>query len=993
MLTLGAASAEDSPLEKSATKTELDFFESKIRPVLVKECYQCHSAEAAAKKKLKGGLFLDTRDGTRKGGETGPSVVPGNVEESLLIEALKYESIEMPPSGKLSEEVIADFVKWVRIGAPDPRTETTVAIQRNEIDIEAGRKLWSFQPLRRPDLPVVADEDWGHTPIDRFIRARQEAAGVTPNDVASALTLVRRTTFDLTGLPPTPEEVDQFLQAADSNHQAAYEALVDRLLASEHYGERWARHWLDLVRFAESYGYAFDRDRPHAYHYRDFVIRALNADMPYDEFVRLQIAGDLLPGAQAETKDDVEAAIQTNAATGYLVFGPFTTQQTMKERERSRYEQLDDMVHTLGTSMLGLTLGCSRCHSHKYDPLPMWDYYRLASCFADVGFSNTGIHNFPKRFKERKAKYDAVHGPLVTSRTSFEKEHLEGRFEAWHGTRADLPAPPQPQVWYHIGPFAAEGDNPTFEAAFSQQFPPEKGVDLAKRYQDGKLKWREKKRWNDGRVHRRLGGANVADYLFRVIESSVAQEVDLSLGNGDAIKLWLNGVEILAKNVRRRAAANQERVRLTLREGRNELLAKIVHAHEPAGFYFKTSSERPPQDVAELLDGEREKWNEEQKKRVLDWYKAQDEVWINLNAAVEAYETQEPKPDQTLVYAAKFQGTSYQFGDDTFKVYHLRRGNPDNKAEEASPGFLQVLIRAEPDGSRWLSNTAEAQETEDKPPRVALAEWLTDVDHGAGHLLARVIVNRLWHHHFGRGIVSTCNDFGTRGERPTHPELLEWLATELRENGWRLKPIHRLIVTSAVYMQATESTGGGTENDPGNLLWWRRPARRLEAESIRDALLSVCGVLDQRMYGAGSLDQKAGRRSVYLTVKRSQLIPLLQLFDAPDAMQGIGSRQESTVAPQALALLNSPRIRELATKFTTRIRGDNPKTDAPLAQSIDRAYRIALSRPASAEEVAAMESFIQAQKESRAGEEDADELAFRDFCHLVLCMNEFIYVD
>jgi hypothetical protein len=301
----------------------------------------------------------------------------------------------------------------------------------------------------------------------------------------------------------------------------------------------------------------------------------------------------------------------------------------------------------------------------------------------------------------------------------------------------------------------------------------------------------------------------------------------------------------------------------------------------------------------------------------------------------------------------------------------------------------------------WFTSTKRSQDSPAKPPRIALADWITDAKSGAGHLLARVIVNRLWHHHFGRGIVSTCSDFGTRGEKPTHPELLDWLALELIRGGWQLKPIHRLMVTSATYMQANKITKHAVEVDLENLLWWRRPPRRLEAEVIRDALLEVSDTLDRSMYGEGTLDPKAPRRSIYLTVKRSQLIPMMQLFDAPDAIQGIGFRQESTVAPQALAMLNSPMVREVAARFATKAR---PDATASLAESIDRVYQIALGRSPDTEELAAMETFIHLQRESRGGgvlplrppqgdDEKAAELAFLDFCHLVLCMNEFIYVN
>jgi hypothetical protein len=374
----------------------LDFFEAKIRPMLVTHCYECHSVGAAAKKNLKGALLLDSRDGSRKGGESGPAVVPGKPDESLLISALTHDSFKMPPKGKLPDELIAHFIKWIEMGAPDPRDGIAV-VAASEVDLEAGRKHWAFQPLTQPSPPEVKDVNWGRTPADRFILARLEAAGVTPNGTGDSRTLIRRAYFDLIGLPPEPEAVAKFVVEFEHDPTVAYGRLIDELLASEHYGERWARHWLDITRFAESNGYAFDGDRPNAWHYRDFVIQALNSDMPYDEFVRLQIAGDLLTNINVQTTEEAKIAVNTTAATGFLVAGPYTTQQTQKERERSRYEQLDDIVSTLGTSLLGLTVGCSRCHSHKFDPLPQFDYYRLTSCFADVGFSDTGRKRFARR--------------------------------------------------------------------------------------------------------------------------------------------------------------------------------------------------------------------------------------------------------------------------------------------------------------------------------------------------------------------------------------------------------------------------------------------------------------------------------------------------------------------------------------------------------------------------------------------------------------------
>ncbi|MDA1050989.1 MAG: PSD1 and planctomycete cytochrome C domain-containing protein [Planctomycetota bacterium] len=967
----------------------LDFFEAKIRPMLVTHCYECHSAGAVGKKNLKGGLLLDSRDASRTGGESGSAVVPGKPDESLLISALKQESFKMPPKGKLPDELIAHFVKWIEMGAPDPRDGVTVAAS-SEIDLEAGRKHWAFQPLAQPPPPEVKDSGWARTPVDQFVRARQEAAEVTPNAIADASTLIRRAYFDLIGLPPQPEDVESFVSEVEKDPDGAYGRLIDELLNSEHYGERWARHWLDVTRFAESNGYAFDGDRPNAWHYRDFVIRALNSDMPYDQFVRLQIAGDLLTNLDVQTTDEAQAAVNTIAATGLLVAGTYTTQQTQKERERSRYEQLDDIVSTLGTSLLGLTVGCSRCHSHKFDPLSQFDYYRMASCFAEVGFADTGINMQPEAFRDAKNAYDAALAPLAAARTKFEQEQFSGRFDQWIASRteesATSPASAKLEAWHHVGPFAAGN----FDAAFDQVFPPELDTELSQSFEDGKLKWTEQPEWKDGEAHNdKLTGTNGANYLFRVVEGEQPQVMSLSLGSDDGIKLWVNGREVLSKKVGRDvAAADQETVVIQLAAGRNELLMKIVNSGGATGFYFAASAAATPADVTAILALPVDKRDEPQKQKLVDWYKGYDLDWLRLNQLVARQETQNPKPDLTNVFAARVRGTTYQFGDDTFKVYHLRRGNADNKEDEAAPGFLQVLMRTDQLEMQWLADPEAADKT--RPGRIGLADWLTDVDRGGGHLLARVIVNRLWHHHFGRGIVATPSDFGTRGEKPSHPDLLDWLASELIRGGWKLKPIHKLIMTSAVYMQAGDVTESGRQHDPENLLLWRRNSRRLEAEIIRDSLLAVSGTLDRTMFGKGTLDQSSTRRSMYFTVKRSELIPILQLFDAPDTMQAIATREESTVAPQALALLNSPIIRDLATKFAVQVR---PNAETSIEQAIDRAYQVALSRPATDAERAAMTEFIQRQKESRAADADAESLAVRDFCHLILCMNEFVYID
>jgi len=406
---------------------EVAFFEQKIRPVLLSACYECHSAEAKAKGKLKGGLFLDTRAALLTGGDEGPALVPGKPDDSLLIKALRWarEDLHMPPKKKLPPEVIADFEKWIAMGAPDPRTGE-VAKARREISIPQGRDYWAFRPLKPVPMPTVKNATWAKTPVDRFILAQQEKAGVTPSRPIGREQLLRRVTFDLTGLPPKPEEVAAF--AADTSPQALA-SVVNAALAKSAYGERWGRHWLDIVRFAESGGYEFDGFRPGAYHYRDWVIRALNDGMPYDQFIRWQLAGDKL------RPDSVEGA----SATGFLVAGPYPGQITAKTIERIRYDQLDDMVSTIGSGFLGLTLGCVRCHEHKYDPIPQADYYGIAAALARTVHGELKIDRQHEETQRKLAAHKLAGEPLLAALKRFESDEFPARFAKFLATEAASP--------------------------------------------------------------------------------------------------------------------------------------------------------------------------------------------------------------------------------------------------------------------------------------------------------------------------------------------------------------------------------------------------------------------------------------------------------------------------------------------------------------------------------------------------------------------------
>jgi mono/diheme cytochrome c family protein len=811
------------------------FFEQHVRPLLVEHCYQCHSQQA---KKVRGGLLLDSKAGWKKGGDNGPALVPGDPEKSLLIKAIRYgEELQMPPKGKLPDQQIDLLVEWVKMGAPDPREGVTTPTARKPIDLEQGRKYWAFQPLHSVSPPLVRNEAWCRTPIDRFILAKLEEKGLTANPSVDRRKLIRRASFDLTGLPPTPGEIDAFLNDPSPD---AYAKMIDRLLASPHYGERWARHWLDVARFAESHGYEQDYDRPNAYHYRDFVIKAFNQDLPYDTFVKWQIAGD-----------EFEAGnLLALTATGFLAAGTHATQITANQAEKERYDELDDMARTIGTTMLGLTIGCARCHDHKFDPVPTNDYYRLISTFSTTVRSDYEFNLDPEGYKRAKAVFDKTHAPLVAALEKFEREELPKRFEQWLKAR-------------------------TLQAHKGQPVP------------------------------------------------------------------------------------------------------------------------KPVSDLLTKLDADPKiKLTDEQQSVVLKWYRTQDPEWRKLNDSVQANAKKAPKPNSIKmlissegVPAVRLHTQGLDFYDP---VYFLKRGDPNQKDVAAKQGFLQVLMRSPQQEKQWQVTPPAGCRTSYR--RRSLANWITDVEQGAGHLLARVIVNRIWQHHLGRGIVATPSDFGKQGERPTHPELLDWLAAELIRNGWHLKPIHKLILTSAAYMQSGDTDEKRAQIDRENTLFWRHPAQRLEAEVIRDAMLAVSGTLDAKMYGPGTLDPNHTRRSLYFFVKRSRLVPMMTLFDAPDSLQDIADRPTTTIAPQALLMMNSAIIRRYAMNFARRIK---PTIAASLPDAVRDGYRLALGRSPNPSELADCLAFVQQQIESYQadGKPDATDLALGDFCQTLMSLNEFIYID
>ena len=1020
-----------SPEHAAKMKKGLDLFRKSVRPILTGRCLNCHGGES-----VESELDLRTRASLLRGGAEGQVLVSGKPMESRLYRlAAHLDEPFMPEDGaKLSNIALKQLAEWIELGAPydKPLQVTTdedpLAWTKRKID-DSRRDFWSLLPLSDAPPPAI-DDAWVQTPIDRFILAALRQQGLQPNEPADKHRLIRRAYFDLIGLPPSADEIEQFVSDSDPR---AYERLIDRLLDSQHYGERWGRHWLDVARFAESHGFEQDYDRPHAYHYRDFVIRALNDDLPYDQFVRWQLAGD-------EFSPENPLAMM---ATGFLGAGVFPTQLTEKEFESARYDALDDMVATTGTAFLGLTVGCARCHDHKFDPIPASDYYRMLSSFTTAVRSNIQLDLQPEATAKAIAAWEQDHEPLAAELRQFEKEQLPARFEKW---LASAPAQPvEPAAWSVLdlteyrskggatltdqadGSLLATGTNPDFDAYTLVAQTHLQGITSVRLEA---LKHKSMAKGGPGRA----GNGNIGLGTFTLTVEPLAGEAEpttVTLTNPratfqqNASNLALAGsldgnpktgwavdpqfgkdhaaVFDLAKPI---GFDGGSKLMFTLdftvnnkhNIGRPRLSISTDAAPVPI------DGKQQPQQLREvfaLLAGGVEKLNDSQRSALQSWHRTQDEDWRKLNTVVADHLAKKPQAALTevMVVSEGLKPIPHHADGRGFKHFYpqtefLKRGDVNQKQGVAEPGFLQVLMRSEDgnpaDPNRWQKPPPDGWRTSYR--RRALAEWLTDSEHGAGELLARVIVNRVWQHHLGTGIVSTPNDFGFQGQRPTHPELLDWLARELIAGGWKLKALHKRIMLSAVYRQSAEYDEAAAKVDPQNQWLWRRTPRRLEAEIIRDSMLAASGRLDRKMFGPGTLDAGMKRRSIYFMIKRSKLIPMMQVFDAPEPLVGVGNRPSTTIAPQALMFMNNAQVRGSAAGLAARLR---EAREASEPQAIRLGYLLALARDASAEEIAEAAEFVRQQTVSYQEEQhdNAAELALTDFAQVLLSLNEFVYID
>jgi cytochrome c553 len=877
------------------TQAGVEFFEKKIRPVLTESCYGCHSAQA---KKPQGGLRLDSRDAMLKGGASGQAaVVPGDPDRSLLIRAIRYTDakLQMPYAGKLPDHVIKDFEEWVRVGAPDPRTAAPAAAANwSPYDFNEAKRFWSFRPVRDRQPPRVKSAAWARTPVDNFILAKLEEKSLKPAADADRLTLLRRATFDLTGLPPTPREVDEFLSDKSPN---AFEKVVDRLLAGPAYGEKWGRHWLDLVRYADTAGDNSDFPVPSAYKYRDYVIKSFNEDKPYDRFIKEQIAGDILAGHRGlrvdgklpdEEEDEVEipgaakmspqeaekAKHEKIIATGYLALS-----RRFGSRNREFNLTIDDTIDNVGKAFLGLSTSCARCHDHKFDPIPQQDYYALYGIFNSSRYAFPGQEIYP-----RPADFVAL---------APDKE--AERFYKYQRELSEI------------------DDRIEFLKV-------ERGVAARNK----KLKEAQAKQAAQG------GETGAPDAKIKNNETGTAAKND-------------------AKDAAKDAAKNDA----------------DEHARRPA-------------------DYDRDSNNSAQAQKSTRLPEEVDAEMVRVRARLAELHERPVRVEKAFAVVEGFAQNA--------RVH--RKGDPKNLGDEVPRGFLTIL------GGQKLPAGYKGS------GRELLADWIADEQNP---LTARVMVNRIWQYHFGKGLVKTPNDFGARGEKPTHPELLDYLAARFIEGGWSVKKMHRLLMLSHTYQLSSADDALSAGVDVANTWLWRFNKRRLAAEEIRDAMLAVSGALDRTPGGEHPFPPEKdwrfsqhkpfvaayehNRRSVYLMQQRIRPHPQLSIFDGADTNAATAERTPSTTPLQALFMMNSPFVHEQADHFAVRV----GMAYADDAKRIDYAYRLAFGRAPSPTEIRKGLEYLRNLRPAltaiKVEAEAQTRAALASYLRVLLSSSEFVFVD
>ncbi|MCA9179392.1 MAG: PSD1 domain-containing protein [Planctomycetales bacterium] len=1026
------------PIATGADTTAIEAFENTVRPVLLKRCVECHGP-----RKAESGLRVDSREALLRGGDSGPAISPQALATSLLLKAVRHDGeLKMPPAGRLPRHELAAIEQWIADGAPWPKiSASSVASSvdnpagpslRSGPITEADREFWSLQPIADPPPPTLESVTSGNE-IDRFVLRKLRESGLTPAPAADRRVWLRRATFDLTGLPPTPAELDAFLRDTSA---LARDKAINRLLQSPAYGERWGRHWLDVVRYADTAGETADYPTPLSYKYRNWVIDAFNADMPYDEFVRQQIAGDLLArelldaGANQGANQRQYGDMLT--ATGFIAI----SRRFGFDVENYHHLTIQDTIDVIGQSMLGLTLGCARCHDHKYDPVNREDYYAWYGIFQSTRYSFPGS-------EEKKRPYDLVPGvppvEMTARQQSFDRElaavqreleevtgdlksvgeslqQLAGAadfcgFE--HGV--DGQTPPQPYGSLGTARVAAAAQSP-----FANVFPRgERGLSFPSNTDNNAF----------GRTLAKSFSAEDTRLLYYNIDFRNTAVPDGARrcyrfyvghgpGNSGAVELAANGAALLAKDGQQylpvatipQGVWHNLQVTLDLRaktyagvltsaESTTRFEGKAFTAgwdgvidYTFVDMYGPGDGATPGHEIDNLcLDTKpflaaQQSMAEDSKgaaqhRQLVEQLRQRAALQSRadgLTKSRDALQAAGPLPPEQFVYGAVEQ-------DKPVDAHIHLRGEITRLGDEVPRRNLQVL-------------GGELVPAESGSGRLQLAEWIT---HENNPLFARVMVNRIWQHHFGRGLVGTENDFGRRGQIPTHPELLDWLASRFRESGYSVKAMHRLIMNSDAYGRSTEFNQHAAERDPDARLLWRFNRRRLSAEEIRDAMLAVADTLDTAQGGAHPFPPVSSwgftqhnpyygvyatnRRSVYLMQQRLKRHPFLGLFNGADTNVSTAHREHSTVPTQALFLMNSDFVHNQSEAFAHRLL----RTANSAPQRVEHAYSLALGRAPTSDELNASLDFV-AKYAAASG---SDHAAWSALARTLLTRNEFLFVD
>jgi len=905
-----------------SSSSDLEFFEKKVRPLLVTHCYECHSG-----KERKGGLLLDSADGWKAGGDSGAVIVAGEPDASQVVSAVRYdnEDLQMPPSGKLSPADIQTLEQWVAQGAVDPRVGAADGVQTAiaGMSIDEGRKFWSFVPVEPVAIPLPSTPDWVRQPIDAFVLSKLEASGLHPAPKADKRTLIRRATFDLTGLPPTLAEVEAFL--ADDSPDA-YEKLIDQLLASPDYGVRWGRHWLDVARYADSNGLDENLAFGNAWRYRDYVVDAFNNDKPFDRFLKEQLAGDLLP----------DASLESRIATGFLVLGAKVLAEP--DREKLDMDTIDEQLDSTGKAFLGLTFGCCRCHDHKFDPIKQSDYYSLAAIFKSTRTfteTNTGAiqhwNEYSFATDEEKAALKDVDADIAAKKAAANKF----KTEATNQLRRDVRA----KAAVYLA--TAAGLDPDTSLTELQTLTESLGL------------------------HPRVLHHCLSHLKFHSDDPMFAKWRELAItGNHDGIRQHYETLFADADAALALAKAGNPAATSC---GDADLDAARAALDDGSGFLALPPKPEFALDQATLVEYHR---------------LAEIARIAESNAADEA------------------SAMSVTDGTVLPNLPICIRGDHRNLGTPVPRSFPTVMLASES-----LPTLPESQSG-----RLQLAEWMASPSHP---LTARVIVNRIWRWHFGRGIVASTDNFGALGDRPTHPELLDWLALHFTQSGWSIKSLHRILMTSSTYQQDSQHPRATefSATDPEIELLWRFRRQRLDAEQIRDAILMVSDRLDRSIGGKTvplrnrqfvfdhtSIDHTkydSLRRAIYLPVIRNNLYTMFEQFDYPDPTMPTGNRNATVVAPQALLMMNSELVMDSADQMAHSVLED--RSDP--SQRVALAYERALSRPPTEAESRLALEFISQMFPMDTGTTVPDEAsrfaemrAWSLFCQNLLACNEFIYV-